>query len=176
MWRTLKKQPRSNRGATRNGRDRRLAIEGLEDRLVLTWAGVPPAFITPPASAIGVTLNSQHDATGTAAVATTEVDYYKFTAPTTGAYVLSATTPASSVDTVLGVFSAAGQRLAYNDDIVYAVNTDSRLTMNLAAGATYYIGITNYSSGSRGAYTWTVDGPTPTTPPTTPADDAYENN
>ena len=74
---------------------------------------------------------------------------------------------------MLGVFSATGQRLAYNDDIVYPSNTDSRVTINLTAGTRYYVGITNYSSSSRGSYTWTIDGPAVTT---TPTDDAYENN
>jgi hypothetical protein len=102
------------------------------------------------------------------------VDYYSFTATRTSSYTISATTPASNVDTVLGVFSSNGARLAYNDDIVYAANTDSRVTMNLTAGVRYYVGITNYSAASRGSYSWTVDGPaapvTPTTPkvPTTP--------
>jgi hypothetical protein len=149
-------------------------METLEPRLALTWAGVPPTAITPPTNAVAVALTS-NDASGTASIATTEVDYYSFTATTTGSYVISATTPSSSVDTVLGVFSATGQRLSYNDDISYPSNTDSRVTINLTAGTKYYVGITNYSSNSRGAYTWTVDGPAVgTTTPTT--DDAYENN
>ena len=155
-------------------RDRRLGFEGLEPRLVLTWVGVPPVAVALPASAAAVTLNSAADASGAASIATTEVDYYSFTATRTGSYTISATTPSSSVDTVLGVFSSTGRRLAYNDDIVYATNTDSRLTINLTAGVRYYVGITNYSTASRGSYTWTIDGPaavmTPTTPtsPTTP--------
>jgi hypothetical protein len=153
-------------------RRRRLTFEDLEPRLALTWAGVPPTAIAVPTSAVAVTLNSQSDATGSASIATTEVDYYSFTATQSGAYTISATTPSSSVDTVLGVFSASGQRLAYNDDIVYATNTDSRLTTNLTAGLRYYIGITNYSSSSRGSYTWAIDGPAAVTV----TDDAYENN
>jgi hypothetical protein len=149
-------------------------METLEPRLALTWAGVPPTAITPPTGAAAVTLSS-NDASGTAAIATTEVDYYSFTATTTGSFVISATTPSSSVDTVLGVFSSTGQRLTYNDDISYPSNTDSRVTINLTAGTKYYVGITNYSSNSRGAYTWSIDGPAAgTTTPTT--DDAYENN
>ena len=156
----------------KSGRSRRLCMENLEQRLALTWAGVPPTAISPPTTAVAVTLAS-NDASGSATIATTEVDYYSFTATTTGSYAVSATTPSSSLDTVLGVFSSAGQRLSYNDDISYPNNTDSRVTMNLTAGQKYYVGITNYSSGSRGAYTWTIDGPTATT---TPTDDAYENN
>ncbi len=158
---------------TRKTYRRRLTIEPLEDRLALTWVGIPPTIITPPSSAVAVTLNSQHDATGKATIASTEVDYYSFVTSATGTYVISSTTPSSKLDTVLGVFSASGARLAYNDDIAYPSNTDSRVTLTLTAGTRYYVGITNYSTSSRGAYTWTIDGPATTTAPT---DDAYENN
>lgn len=159
-------------GRVRSSQARRLCMEPLEQRLALTWAGVPPTSISVPTSSVAVAL-VQNDASGSATVATTEVDYYSFTAGTTGSYTISATTPSSSLDTVLGVFSATGQRLAYNDDISYPSNTDSSLTLNLTAGTRYYVGITNYASSSRGAYTWTIDGPSTST---TPTDDAYENN
>lgn len=169
----------SNIGRTTRGKrnfkretSRRLAIEPLEERLALTWAGVPPTSIAVPAAPVAVAL-AQNDATGSATIATTEVDYYSFTAGTTGSYTISATTPASNLDTVLGIFSSTGQRLAYNDDISYPSNTDSRITVNLTAGQKYYVGITNYATASRGAYTWTIDGPAVAT---TPTDDAYENN
>lgn len=165
MWNRLR------RTYGERGRGRRLRIESLEPRLALTWAGVPPISITPP-SAATVTLNSQGDASGSASIATTEVDYYSFTATSTGSYALAASTPSSSLDTVVGVFNAAGQRLSYNDDIGIG-NTDSRLTVNLTAGTRYYFGITNYSSNSRGAYSFAIDGPAPTA---TTTDDAYENN
>jgi hypothetical protein len=159
-------------GIRRTNGGRRLCIENLEQRLALTWAGVPPTSIIPPSTAVAVTLTS-NDATGTASIASTEVDYYSFTAGASGSYTISATTPSSSLDTVLGVFSSTGQRLSYNDDISYPSNTDSRVALNLTAGTKYYVGITNYSSASLGSYTWTIDGPAVTT---TPTDDAYENN
>src|SRR3954469_1168256 len=152
-------------GIRRTNGGRRLCIENLEERLALTWAGVPPTAITPPTNAVAVALVS-NDASGSATIATTEVDYYSFTASTTGSYVISATTPSSSLDTVLGVFSSTGQRLAYNDDISYPSNTDSRVTINLTAGTKYYVGITNYTSSSRGSYSWSIDGPAGTTTPT----------
>jgi hypothetical protein len=159
-------------GRRRANGARRLCMETLEQRLALTWAGVPPIAITPPTTPVAVAL-VQNDASGSATIATTEVDYYSFTAIATGSYTISATTPSSSVDTVLGVFSSSGQRLAYNDDISYPSNTDSRVTINLTAGTRYYVGITNYASTSRGSYSWSIDGPAVTT---TPTDDAYENN
>lgn len=143
---------------------RRLELEPLEDRLVLSWTGVPPITITPPTSAVAVTLDTQGDAQGAAAITANENDFYTFVAPTTGSYVLSALTPSSSLDTVLGVFNASGTRLAYNDDIS-RFNRDSRLTVNLTAGSRYYFGITNYTGTRGGSYTWLVDGPASTTPP-----------
>jgi hypothetical protein len=140
-------------------RGRRLCMEPLEARLALTWLGTPPTTVAVPTTAAAITLNSQNDASGSATIATTEVDYYSFVASTSGSYVISATTPSSSLDTVLGVFSSTGQRLSYNDDISYPTNTDSRVTINLTAGARYYVGITNYSTSSRGSYSWSIDGP-----------------
>ena len=166
-----KRTPREGWRSRTHG-TRKLCMEPLEQRLALTWAGVPPTSITLPASPVAVAL-VQNDAVGAASIATTEVDYYSFTATATGTYVISATTPSSNLDTVLGIFSSAGTRLAYNDDIGYPTNTDSRVTVSLTAGTRYYVGITNYASSSRGTYSWSIDGPAGTT--TTP-DDAYENN
>jgi hypothetical protein len=151
------------------GRSRHLRIEALEQRLALTWAGVPPTSIAPPV-ALAVTLNAQSDASGSAAITTTEVDYYSFTANATGSYTFSASTPSSSLDTVIGIFSSTGQRLSYNDDLS-STNTDSRVSVNLTTGARYYFGVTNYATNSRGAYSWAIDGPVPTS-----TDDVYENN
>jgi hypothetical protein len=145
-------------------------LEELEPRWAPAWLGVPPATITPPASAVQVTFNAQNDATGSAAIASTEVDYYSFTAPASGLYTLSAATPTSNLDPVLGLFSSTGQRRAYNDDISSS-NTDSRLNYSLTAGTRYYVGITNYTGSAGGAYTWTIDGPAGTG-----TDDALENN
>lgn len=153
----------------RTGRSRPV-LEPLEDRLALSWAGVPPSAITPPSNAVAVTLNTQADAQGSAAITANENDYYTFVAPRSGTYRLSATTPISSVDTVLGVFSASGSRLAYNDDISSS-NRDSQLSVVLTAGNRYYFGITNYSGTGGGAYSWLVDGPAAALP-----DDSYEEN
>src|SRR3954454_8104716 len=114
-------------GHTSNNRSkngRRLSMESLEQRLALTWVGVPPTAIAPPTGALGITLNAQNSASGAATIATTEVDYYSFTAATSGTYSISATTPTSTLDTVLGVFSSTGQRLAYNDDISLPAHSD----------------------------------------------------
>lgn len=147
-------------------------LEALEVRQVLSWSGTPPTAIIPPSGAIAVTLNAQGDATGNAAISSNEVDYYTFLAPAAGSYRFDASTPSSSVDTVLGIFNGSGGRVAFNDDISSS-NRDSRVTVTLAAGARYYFGITNYTGTANGSYTWAVDGPAGTT---TPADDSFENN
>jgi hypothetical protein len=141
-----------------------LHLEALEDRLALSWPGVPPSSITPPSNAGTVTLDAQNDAQGNASITQNEIDYYSFVAPTSGSYRLSTLTPSSSLDTVLGVFSSSGRRLAYNDDISRS-NRDSQLTVNLTAENRYYFGITNYTDTPGGSYTWQVDGPSATTPP-----------
>jgi hypothetical protein len=149
---------------------RRVNIEQLEERLALTWNnGIPPGVIAIPKTPTFVALKN-NDATGKAAITTTEIDYYTFVATATGAYIISTGTPTSDLNTVLGVFSSTGQRLAFNDDISSS-NTDSRLSVNLKSGLRYYVGITNFNIASRGAYTWTIDGPA-----TVIQDDIYENN
>src|SRR4051794_32560744 len=101
----------------RHPRPARPLFEALEGRLALSWSSIPPSAIAPPTGAVAVTLNSQGDATGSAAITANEIDYYSFTAPVSGSYRISATTPTSNLDTVLGVYSSNGVRVAYNDDI-----------------------------------------------------------
>ncbi|MCC7085155.1 MAG: hypothetical protein IT427_09120 [Pirellulales bacterium] len=152
------------------GRVRSAAVEMLEPRLALKWAGVPPASIAPPVVYTDVVLDADSDATGTAAITSSEIDYYKFQASSTGPYVISATTPSSNLNPILGVFSATGSRITYNDNISRR-NLDSRVAVNLQDGVTYFVGITNRSSSSHGSYTWKIDGLWPSLP-----DDSYEQN
>lgn len=149
---------------------RRLDLESLESRWTPAWAGIPPATITLPTNAVAPTFNSVGDAAGTAAISSSEVDYYTFTARTSGSFQLSAASPYSNLDPVLGLFNASGQRLAYNDD-VSSSNVNSGLTVNLTAGARYYVGITNYTDSPGGSYSWKFDGPTPVS-----GDDTREEN
>src|SRR5688500_12683048 len=120
MWKLWNRTRHAARRSRRTGalHSKRLDIEALEERTVPSWTGVPPASIVPPLAA-GVSLNSLGDAQGSAAISFNEVDYYTFIAPASGSYRLSATTPTSNVDTVLGVFNAAGTRIAYNDDTAF---------------------------------------------------------
>lgn len=145
-------------------------LETLEDRLALSWAGVPPAVVTISTST-ALTLGANGAATGTGAITHNETDFFHFTAPRSGNYRISALTPTSNLDPVLGVFSADGRRLAYNDDIS-RTNTDSQLTINLTQGQRYFFGITNYTGTAGGSYTWSVQGPQ--SGPS--GDDSFEEN
>jgi len=151
----------------------RLWLEPLEERLTPSWTSTPPALITLPASSTAVVQNSQGDATGNASISSTEIDWYRFTAMASGSTTFQALTPSSSLDTVAALYNSSGSRLAYNDDISLNSNRDSRFTVNLTAGQTYYFGVTNYVNTASGAYTWSINGAGTTT---TPTDDSFENN
>ena len=143
----------------------RLRLEALEDRLTPSWSSIPPSIVSVPATFVSVTLNSNGDASGTAAITANEVDWYKFTG-TAGTFTFRASTPNSNLDTVIGIYNAAGQRVAYNDDISF-FNRDSLRSVTLSAG-TYYLGVTNYVGTGGGGYTWSVDGPSLGVPPPPP--------
>ncbi|HTQ40000.1 MAG TPA: hypothetical protein VMJ32_13310 [Pirellulales bacterium] len=149
-------------------RPRRVSFEPLEDRWVLTWTAAPPATIPVPKVFTAVKLNALSSASGNASIVNSEVDYYSFTAGFSGNYIISATTPNSNLDTVLGIFSATGTRLKYINDISSS-NSDSRLNVSLTAGTHYYMGITNNIGSPQGSYTWAIAGPN-----TTYIDDPYE--
>lgn len=151
----------------------RLVLESLEERLTPSWSSIPPSLISLPASSTLVVQNTQGDATGNAGIASSEIDWYRFTALASGPATFSALTPSSSLDTVAALYGSSGVRLAYNDDITTGSNRDSRFTVNLNAGQTYYFGVTNFTRTVGGAYTWSIDGAGSVT---TPTDDSYENN
>lgn len=147
-------------------------METLEPRLTLTWAGIPPVTISPAVLATPATINVNGFASGIATIADTEVDYYAFTATVGGNYTFTAATPASSLDTVIGVFTSTGTRVAFNDNIS-GTNNDSRVAANLVEGQRYLFGVTNFIATSRGSYNWIIQGPSV---PTTTLDDIYEEN
>ncbi len=162
------------RSSQRNNRKlgRRLTMgEMLEPRLALTWAAVPsPSIPAPPPGVTNLVLNSNSDASYNDKIENNEIDYYQFQATSTGPYVISAKTPNSSLDTVLGVFSSTGKRLTFNDNIS-STNKDSQVAFNLIDGATYFVGITNRVADKSGTYTLRIDGLW-----ATPPDDSFEEN
>jgi hypothetical protein len=147
----------------RGGRTR-LQVEALEERCLLSWGSIPPATISPGVPAVAVALNTRGDAD----ISGNEVDYYAFDVPVgtpPATYVISASTPTSNLDTVLGVYDANGLRIAFNDD-VSSTNFDSAVRLFLPSGQRYYFGITKLAGTAGGTYTWAVDGPA----------DFFENN
>jgi len=113
-----------------------------------------------PAASVPLALNSQGDAFGSAGISADETDWYRFNA-WAGTYTFVATTPASDLDTVIAIYSAAGQRVAFDDDITW-YNSNSRVTVTLPAGK-YFFGVTNYQNTQGGAYNWAILGPPPAT-------------
>jgi hypothetical protein len=146
-------------------------VEMLEDRVVPSWGSTPPATITPPSSYTSVNLDTNGDASGSAAITSNEIDWYKFTVGTGGSFTLDAMkATGSSVDTVAAIYTSTGTRVAYNDD--YNGTTNSHFTATLTAGASYFFGVTNYTGTANGNYTWKIDGPASTGG----GDDTFEEN
>ena len=79
-----------------------------------------------------------------------DVDMYRVVAPDTGKLdvrTLSTRIPGGVVtDTYLRIFDAALSEIANHDDISFPNNLDSHLVIDVAAGATYYIGVTNFEN------------------------------
>jgi len=136
---------------------RHWSVEQLEDRLTPSWGTVPPAFLTPPSSFANLTLNAAGDLTSTASITANEIDWY-LVPVSTGFTTVSATTPTSTLDTVIGWYNTSGQRLTFNDDITYPTNTDSSFRVELAAGW-YFLGVTNFNGTGGGGYTLSIDAP-----------------
>ena len=74
----------------------RPSVEALEDRLVLSWAAVPPYSIPLPTATTAVTLNRQGDAAGQGAI-NSQIDFYRLIAPVNGTYRFSTATPTGSL-------------------------------------------------------------------------------
>ena len=68
----------------------------------------------PPPAAIS--LNSEGDYIGSARITADETDWFRVRV-WSGKYTFVATTPNSTLDPVIGVYNAAGERMAFNDNI-----------------------------------------------------------
>ena len=107
--------------------------------------------------------DSTYTAQGNAAITANEIDYYRFRVQETGVYQVSASTPASNLDTVLGVFDITGKRLASNDDY-NSSNRDSRTTAMFIRGVEYIFAVTNFTPARLAAATaGKCGGPTTST-------------
>jgi hypothetical protein len=129
----------------------------LEDRVTPSYQDLTPT-ITPPADPVEVTLDSQANARGSAAITAGEVDWYRFTAADPGRYMLGAIQGVSDFYPVVAVYDAAGTRVPFE----WWGYRDIRAT--LSAGQDYLFGVTN--DPGTGPYDWWITGP----------DGEYEDN
>ena len=73
-----------------------------------------------------------------------DVDFYKFSA-TAGDVLVVETVPGNQVDTLIGLFDAAGTLLAVNDDGgAFGLGGLSRLAVIVPATANYFVGVTTW--------------------------------
>lgn len=78
-------------------------------------------------------------------VGAADVDLYRFVSTVTGTVDIGTIAfEADDADTVLRVFDAAGNEIAFNDD-EDDTTTSSLVTMDVDAGQTYYIGVNGFS-------------------------------
>lgn len=139
-----------------------LALEKLENREVPTINDLFPAMSDLLASGATVqtqdlTLNNQQKATYSASNGPGEVDLYTFSPAWSGNYRFTANQNQSSIDTVLAVYNADGERIAFNDDTTSS-NLNSTANVNLTAGVLYQVAVTSYDDQSTGDYTLGVSG------------------
>lgn len=145
----------------------RLSVQPLEERALMSWAGIPPVSVAPGARVNVALTDKQLSVAGKGAITNGEVDYFAFTAPTSGSYQFDITTPTGNLNPVAALFDSAGNRLAYNDD-VSGVETDSEFVTAVVAGQKYFLGVTNDTGTLLGKYAWKIT--------TAGADDTFESN
>ena len=149
-----------------------LALEQLESREVPTISDLLPTMSELLASGATVqtqnlTLDNQQKVSYSASNGAREVDLYPFTPAWSGAYRFTADQKLSSIDTVLAVYDANGNRIALNDDVSMS-NLNSAANVNLVAGQVYQVAVTSYDDVSTGDYSLSVSGIL--------RDDSRENN
>ncbi len=86
-------------------------------------------------------------------------EFFRFQAQVTG--IATATLNAggpSTLDSRLTALSPNGESLAFNDDIAYPLNTNSRLTIDVVAGQTYFLEVDGFES-TTGNYSLSVSLP-----------------
>ncbi|MFO0845086.1 MAG: leishmanolysin-related zinc metalloendopeptidase [Gemmataceae bacterium] len=151
-------------GARPDARRFRPSLERLEDRLAPAWASLPPARVAPtPQETVNVALTFQGFGALPGGNFQGGSTFVRFVAPRSGVYGFTATTPGSNVDTVLGVFTQLGFRIASNDNADLA-SGDSYTEAYLQAGRAYYLGISNKVGTRAGSYSWMINWVAPSNP------------
>ncbi|HSV13865.1 MAG TPA: S8 family serine peptidase [Tepidisphaeraceae bacterium] len=129
---------------------------------------------TPTNIALGQSIVANLSMDNALVVGDTDVDIYKFVAPTSlHVTIRTNTSQEGSADTVLRVFDASGNPLASNDN-ADPNGTASAIALDVTAGTTYYIGVSgaganamsydpvtgaNAGSGSTGNYSIAIFAP-----------------
>ena len=91
-----------------------------------------------------------------------QIRYYKFIPTTSGNYTIESSSPVGNADPYGYLYNANKAQIASDDD--GAGNRNFRISFNLVAGQTYYIGAACYSTGV-GSYAISVKRAAPPTPP-----------
>jgi hypothetical protein len=129
---------------------------------------------TPTAVTLSQAVSGNIGLDGDLFVGSTDVDIYKFTAPTTREFNFSTLTQQeNSADTVIRVFDGLGNQIAVNDN-ASATTTASSVNVAMLAGQTFYIGVSGAGSGqySYNALTGAAAAPGSTGPYTFDVTDA----
>lgn len=108
---------------------------------------------------------------GNLVVGPTDVDLYKFTAPSTAQYQFSTATQAeNSASTIIRVFDALGNQVAISSN-ASSTSTNQTVSVSMLAGQTYYVGVNgaganqfaynaltggNAGAGSTGQYSFNI--------------------
>jgi hypothetical protein len=79
-------------------------------------------------------------------------DLFRFTAPRSGRITINLSAATAALDTVLAAYDSSGRWIAGNDD---AVGTNSRLSLNVQAGRTYYLMASGYGN-TTGQYSLSI--------------------
>ncbi|HSZ54742.1 MAG TPA: S8 family serine peptidase [Tepidisphaeraceae bacterium] len=129
------------------------------------------ANATPTPVALNQPITGNIGLDGNLFVGPTDVDMYKFTAPSTAQYSFTTTTQSdNSATTVIRVFDALGNQVAVGGN-VSSTTTSQTVSVPMLAGQTYYIGVSgagtnqfaynaltgaNAAAGSTGQYSFNV--------------------
>lgn len=151
----LRRFTRRLRGIGRSRLSPRLALEHLEDRLTPSFVDLTNP-IGLPADPTLVALGSAQQSIGSAAIATNEVDWYRFTSPLSGTHYFQAYREhASALQPSSAVYDAVGDRLGISG--LEGGQQETSLRLPLQAGQDYYFAVTNWAGS--GDYGWRIDGP-----------------
>jgi subtilisin family serine protease len=103
---------------------------------------------TPTPVTLGTPVTGNIGLDGNLYVGPSDVDFYKFVAPSSREYQFATTTDQdNSADTFMRIFDSLGNQVAVNDN-ANATTTASSISLSMTAGQTYYIGISGAGSGA----------------------------